>query len=112
MSLAIRLAAEPLRSLGFASISGTYMGIGTALLNPARLVLVQNLTDETMIFSLDGINDNFVLPFSGYVIFDITTNQTVSQQFYVAQGTRFYVKDNGVSPTLGSVYLSVFYGKD
>lgn len=109
MSLAVRFAAEPLRSLGFASISGVYAGVGTTITNPARQFLVQNLTDETLIFSFDGVNDHFVLPAGGFFLNDISSNQTFGQGWYIAAGTRLYVKESGV-PTTGSVYFSVFYG--
>lgn len=109
--LAIRLAFEPVRSIDFGSISGTYMAIGTALSNPARQFLIQNLTDATLLFSLDGVNDHFALPANGFLLDDVTSNKTNSQGFYIAEGTRFYVKEVG-TPSSGSVYLSIMYGID
>ena len=45
--LAVRMLYEPQRSLAFGSISGAYMGVGTAVTNPIRQFLIQNLTDAT-----------------------------------------------------------------
>ncbi len=109
MSLAIRILAEPVRSLAFGSISGTYAGIGTGFANPVRIIFVQNLTDVTLMFSLDGINDNFPLPSNSFLLLDVTANKTIDMGAFLAQGTRVYVKTIG-SPTMGSVYVSVFYG--
>lgn len=109
MGLSIRMLADPVRSLAFGSMSGAYMGVGTALGHPARILFVQNLTDAQLMFSLDGINDHFPLPANGYVVLDITTNQTISQAFYLSVGQRLYVKEIGV-PSTGSVYFTVFYG--
>lgn len=107
-NLAVRLAAEPLRSLAFGSISGTYAGLGTAFANPVRLMLIVNDTDVLLTFSLDGVHDHFVLPAGSQLIMDVTTNKSDSGgAFNIAQGTRIYVKG---APTLNSVYLSVFYG--
>lgn len=107
-NLAIRLLAETLRTLAFGSISGTYAGIGTALLHPARLIYIVNQTDVLLTFSFDGVNDHFVIPANSYILIDITSNMTLTGgAFALAQGTRIYVKG---SPTMGAVYLSVFYG--
>ena len=111
MSLAIKILPETVRSLAAASIVAGYMGIGTAIDNPARIFYLQNLTDATLMFSFDGINDHFPLPANGFILLDVATNRTVSEQFYVSQGQRIYVKELGV-PTTGSVYLTVFYGSD
>lgn len=106
---AIRLAVEPLRSLGFGSISGTYTGIGTSFVNPVRIIYVENLTDATLLFSLDGITDHFALPANGFLLLDVSTNKSISDGFFIAAGTRVYVKTSG-TPSKGSVYVSVFYG--
>lgn len=111
MAIAIRMLAEPVRSLAAASIGATYMGVGTAFDHPTRILLVQNLTDQSVMFSLDGIDDHFALPANGFLLLDVTTNQTLSQGCYFSAGTRVYVKEIG-NPTTGSVYVSVFYGKD
>lgn len=111
-SLAIRLEPEDMRSLAFGSITSSYMGIGTAFTKPIRIFLVQNLTDVLMIFSFDGANDHFPLPSNGYMLLDISANKTREQGYYIAEGTRVYVKDNGDSPTMGSVYITTFYGAD
>ncbi len=107
-NLAIRLLAEPLRSLAFGSISGTYAGIGTSFANPCRIMHILNTTDVVLTFSMDGVNDHFVVAPNGFILLDITTNKTqVGGSLVISQGQRIYVKG---SPTLGSVYLAVFYG--
>lgn len=110
-TLSVRMLAEPLRSLAFGSISNAYMGIGTPFEFPSRLVFIQNLTDATLVFSLDGVHDHFVLPASSNFVFDITTNQPQTLGIYIAVGTRFYVKEIGI-PNSGTVYVSTFYGSN
>lgn len=110
-NLAQRIGFETARSVGFASIGAGYIGIGTAITNPARIVFLQNLTDVTLWFSDDGINDKFPLPANGFLLLDVTTNRAdTGGALYLAQGERLYVKQLGV-PTSGAVYLSVIYGK-
>lgn len=108
-TLAVRMLAEPVRTTAFGSISGTYIGVGTVLANPCRIMFVQNLTDATLMFSLDGVNDHFPLPANGFLVLDISSNQSLAQGFFMSQGQRLYVKEIGV-PTTGSVYFSSFYG--
>ena len=109
ISSTIRLFPEPLRSLGFASIGAGYMGIGTALDNPSRILHIQNLTDATLLFSFNGVDDHEVLPANAFLLIDVTTNRTTDSGLYFAAGTRIYVKQSGV-PTSGSVYVANFYG--
>lgn len=109
-NLAIQIWPETLRSLAFGSISGTYMGIGSATLNPTRIYWIQNNTDTSLTFSWDGINDHFMLPSDGFLLLDVTANKTsTGGMAAVPTGTRTYVKG---SPTTGTVDLTIFYGRN
>jgi len=110
MSLAIRLMPEPVRTLGFAAIGAAYMGVGTAMTQPIRMLLIQNLTNQLVMFSFDGIDDHIPMPANGYLILDIAANKTSSVGFFLAEGQRLYVKHEGAAPTTGSVYFTTFYG--
>ena len=111
-NLAIRLTPEPIRSLAYTSIGAGYMGIGTALSNPSRILLIQNLTDVQLLFSFDGINDHIMLPSDGFLLLDVTANKTNNGgASYIGEGVRIYVKEVG-TPSMGGVYVSSFYGID
>jgi hypothetical protein len=112
MSLAIRFMAEPVRLLGFAAITNVYAGIMTALARPARMIIIQNTTDVLMMFSFNGVDDHIPITANGYMVLDIASNKTISQGFFIPEGTRFYVKHNGIAPTVGSFYVSVFFGSE
>lgn len=107
--LAIRLLAETVRSLGFASIGPAYMGIGTVFTNPIRMIFVQNLTDQTLMFSFDGVNDHFPLPTNGFLLLDITSNKTIVDGFFIGENTRIYVREIG-NPISGTVWVTAFFG--
>ena len=107
----IRFRAELVRSLGFASIGAGYMGVGTGVSHPIRQFFIQNLTDVALMFSFDGINDHFPLPANGFFLDDISSNKSIGNGLFLAEGDRLYVKEIGV-PSVGSVYFSVFYGSD
>ncbi len=110
MAEGIQYQAEQIRSLSYSSTGATYVPIGTALVYPARIVLVQNLTDALMMFSIDGLVDNFVLPACSSFMVDITTNRVSSLDgLFLSAGQRLYVKRVGV-PTTGTIYFSSFHG--
>ena len=107
---AIRLYPEALRTLAFGSISGTYAKLGSPLINPARVLYFFNTTDVLVTFSFDGSTDHFIIPTDTGFVFDITSNKSLQGGVCcVAQNTQIYVKG---SPSLGSVYLTSFYGAD
>ena len=108
-SQAIRLDVEPLRSLAFGSLIGTYMGVGTEIENPVRILRIQNLTDVEILISYDGLTDHEILAPSSFLLLDITANKSREHGYYMAQGTRVYVKTSG-APSEGGVYVSVYYG--
>lgn len=113
MSLAIRLTPEPVRQLAFGAIGVGYMGIGTQMIRPVRIIVLQNLTDVLLMFSFNGIDDHLPLPSNGYLVLDITANKTISQGFFLAEGQRIYCRSLvGVPATSGSAYLTTFYGAE
>ena len=109
MNESLRITAEPVRSLAAGAIGVAYMGIGTVMTRPIRVFMIQNLTDVGLWFSFDGITDHFPLASSSFILIDVTSNQTFSQGFFLAEGERLYVKQLAV-PTAGAVYLTTFYG--
>jgi len=108
-SQAIRLGVEPVRSLAFGSIDAGYTGIGTEINNPVRILRIQNLTDALLWFSYDGVNDHEALAPNSFLLLDITANKSRDHGYYLAEGTRVYVRRNDV-PASGSVYVTVYYG--
>lgn len=108
LNSAIRIVPDLLRSLAFGSISGTYAGIGTPFTYPVRIMHIYNNTDALLTFSVDGVNDNWVIPASSFLLLDLTANHTsYGGASYMAAGTRVYVKG---SPSMNSVYLATWYG--
>lgn len=108
MSLGIKLKFDVLRSLAYTSITSSYVAVGTPLAYQATSVLIQNLTNDAVVFSFDGINDAFVLPASGYLLEDITSNKIQSNGLFISIGESLWVKNLG-TPSGGSVYFSVMY---
>jgi len=110
-SSAVKVLAEPVRTLGFAAIGVSHAAIGTGFNSPIRMLILQNFTDQTLMFSFDGVNDHLPLLSNGYIVLDITGNKTnQAGEFSFAVGTHVYVRLTGGAATLGDVYVSSFYG--
>jgi len=104
--------AMPIESLSFASISGSYSNVGSRIENALRIVWIQNLTDATLMFSFDAVNDHFPLVANAFVLLDLNANQNQNQTgLYLGIGTLLYVRQLSAAPTSGSVYFSGFYAK-
>lgn len=108
--VSIRLAIDPIQSLGFASIGVPYMGIGPKLDHSARMIYVSNLTDGLLLFSFNGVDDHFLVP--GYssilLTFDINCEDK-SEYFQLSSESRLYVKQI-IAPSFGAVYLTLLRG--
>ena len=111
MSLGRQLRAEPVRTLAAGSVGVSYTAIGTPCGKPDSVLQFQNLTDASVMMSFDGINDHFPLAAGAYFVLDVTTNQPTKDGLFLSVGTQFYVRQLGV-PATGSVYISLYYGRD
>ena len=106
-----RLVPLPVRSLAAAGVVAGYTAIGTALTDSARIFFIQNLTDQIIMISHDGVNDHYPLASGGFLLLDCTTNRDAnSVGFYIPQNTRIFAKRVGV-PTTGNVYVTAFVGQ-
>lgn len=110
-NLAVRLVPETIRALAFGSVAAGYTAIGSALANPCRLLILNNLTDKDLMFSFDGIHDHVAIAGPGSFVLDVSSNKGVSGDLFIAQGTIIYVKRIG-TPGAGAVYVSSFYGNN
>lgn len=105
-----KIRYEVLRSLAFGSIGAGYVGIGAAFANPVRMLMIDNLTDQNVIISFDGINDHTIVAAHSGKVLDYASNKMApADHLEQAVGERVYVKAVSVLPTLGSVYVSVIY---
>jgi len=99
---------DAIRSLGFASISGSYANLGTALTKMCRAFILVNDTDGDIMISLDGGTlDHLYIPAGSFQLFDVGSNAQQEDDKYVLPiGTQFAVKQV-TAPTVKSVYLSI-----
>jgi hypothetical protein len=104
-----RFKMEPQGVLAYGSITTSYVAIGNPLEFMGSKLRIANLTNATLQFSLDGINDHFPLHANSTEILDITVESKNAD--FTPIGTIVYVKRIG-TPTSGSVYVTSCYGTD
>jgi hypothetical protein len=109
-----RVAYEPIRSLAFGDISGTYAAVGTPFTSPIRNLKFQNFTDQNLLISFDGSTNHDVIAANGYAVWDYGSNKASQVGFFEQpQGTRVYVKqESGSAPSVGSFYVTTIYASN
>lgn len=108
-SRGIRVIPDALRSSAFGAIGAGYTAIGAVFLNPIRIISFKNLTNQTLIFSYDGVTDHEILPSESGLVLDFTANSAYGAFPFIASGTTVFVKHNGVAPTAGEAAVSAYY---
>lgn len=109
MAEGTKLMPAPLLQLGFGGVTpDVYINVAV-FAQPCRWVMVQNLTDEELMFSWDGTTNNFVLPSCANVVVDCATNRGTPQTIAIPQGYGVWVTPTGTLPTTGNVNVSYFY---
>jgi len=110
MGFQYRIFFEPLRSLSYTSLSGSYVALGAPYQDPARMIKFTNETDADVTISFDGTTDHDIVPAGTSQIYDFCSNRTTTPNDFLVQieGTQCYVATAG-SPSAGSVYLTVMY---
>ena len=107
-----RAEIEPLRSLAFGGISGSYADLGTPFDHEIRMIRIINDTDGNLIVTDDDTvaAGKLYCPANTFVLYDIQSNmnQDNDDKYVKAKGTQISVKQS-TAPTTGSVYLEAWY---
>src|SRR5277367_1282019 len=101
----VRVRYEPLRSIGFGAITSSYQAVGLPFANPVRILKVTNLSNQSMLISLNGIDDHDVVAGNGFFLYDYGTNKAdAAGLLEQPQGDRIYIKAPSTLPTTGTIY--------
>ena len=106
----VRVRYEPLRSIGFGAVTSSYQAVGLPFANPVRILKVTNLTNQSMLISLNGIDDHDIVAGNGFFLYDYSSNKSSAAGLLEQpQGDRIYVKAATTLPTNGNIYVTVVY---
>jgi len=101
------LYPEPIYRLSYTSISSTY-NLLAQIKNPCVTLVLQNLTDDIVTFSFDGVDDHIDLPANGHMILDVMANKSLARPLNGQQNQTIYVKGE---PTVGRVNITSFFAR-
>lgn len=103
---------EPLRTLAFGGISGTYAAVGSPLEHQVRVFCITNDTQGDMIFSLDSTEaaGQMFVARGSYKLYDVQANMNAQfdDKYVLAVGEQFFVKQDS-APVDGAVYIECMY---
>ena len=85
--------------------------IGAPLERPARVLKWDNLTDQNVFISVNGVQAFTIIPSGAFFLLDLSTNKTAVEDFFCSEGTQFWA-NAAVAPLTGSVYLTAIGSKD
>lgn len=109
MAFGTKVSFEAVREVAAASITSSYTAVGTALIDHARLIGINNSTDVDLYISLDGTTNHIRVAAGGFKLYDFTTNRVTDDGFFVNVGTIFYVKRVSGAASTGTVWIEVIY---
>ena len=110
LTSSVRVAYETLRSLSSTSITTNYVMVGTVFQNPVRMILIHNPTNQNLLISYDGIDDNSFIAATSSRVLDYGSNMAEKAGLFeqpAYQGV--WIKAENTLPTNGTVYVEVVY---
>lgn len=110
MSYPKRLIPDTVRTAAFGAVGAAYSAVGAALTDQCRIFCLTNLTDADVFFSVDGVNNHFIVPSNSFKLIDVASNKIRDEGFFLPTGTVFYVVRVAGAPTVGAVYIEVLHG--
>ena len=107
--MAARAFFEPIKTLGFAGISGAYASVGDPSSNEIRVFKISNNTAGDLYFTTDTGEDQIFLSAGSFTLYDVQANiGPPDDKFVLPKGTQFSVKQI-TAPTSGAVYIEIIY---
>jgi len=101
---------EPIKTLAFGGISGTYAPVGSPTSFPIRAFKVSNNTQGHLYLTTNTSRDEMFVAAGSFTLYDIQSNinPKFDDQFVIAAQTQFYVKQI-TAPTSGAVYIECIF---
>ena len=95
---------DPIRSIAASTFTGALQAVGTPTLRGIRIIKFINNTTVPVFVSWDGSGSilNDFVPANSFCLYDVASDKTHDDNWYVRVGTQFYVEG---SAGTGSFYI-------
>jgi len=106
----VRVFFEPIKTLAFGGISGSYASVGSATTHPIRAFKISNNTQGNLYFTTNTSQDEMFVAAGSFVLYDLQSNINPNQddKFVLKVGTQFSCKQIS-APVSGAVYIECIY---
>ena len=108
-----RALFEQIRALADGGVSGTYAAVGGPLLNPCKMLIINNQMNGDLMLSFDGVTDHLYIQAGQAMVLDFSSDKEgPSMKMSLGEGTTVWVREFGLlNPSAGDIFISVVYGK-
>jgi len=105
-----RVFFEPIKTLAFGGISGSYASVGAPTTNQVRAFKISNNTQGHLLFTTNTAQDEMFVPAGSFTLYDLQSNINPKHddKFVLKVGTQFSCKQV-TAPTSGAVYIECIY---
>ena len=110
MAYGKRVFFEPVREVGFGSITGSYTAVGGATTHEGRIISLNNTTNVDLYFSFDGTNNHCRIAAGSFQLFDFMANIDTHDDdaFLLPLQVTFYVKQTSQgAPASGTFWIEL-----
>lgn len=98
---------EAIREVAFGGIGAAYAAIGTATEDMVRSITISNQTNAQVYISFDGVTNHLRIAANSFKLYDITSNKTRDDGYYLPAGTIISQKRVAGAPTTGDFWVEV-----
>lgn len=106
MAFGTKVQFNPIGTVAFGSITGTYAAFGPPMPGHARIIRISNDSNEDVLISADGVTDNLRIASNSFLLLDFSANKIQDDGLFVAMGVQFYIKYVS-APSSGSIWIEV-----
>ncbi len=99
------------RNVAAASITNSYVALGTPFGHQVRVMKFVNNTNADVSVSFDGTTNNDFVPANSFCLYDLQTNAHSDYKFTMSVGTQVLIKYTTGAPSTGSFYVVALYGQ-
>ena len=107
MGFTSRMQFGTRQSFSSASLTGTYQALGNPISHAASILKIVNGGTTDIDVSIDGSTNHDVVPASGFVLYDVSSDNPVSNPVFIPNNTQVYVKGTAGTGTIYLVHLYV-----
>lgn len=106
MVFGTRVQFNPIGTVAFGSITGSYTAFGPPMPGHVRLLRLSNSTNQDILVSADGTTNHLRVSAGGFILFDFVANEVQNDGFFVTEKTQFYLKYVS-APSSGAAWIEV-----